>query len=195
MKGRPKKALRVRREAASASTGPRMIVLVGFMGAGKTSVGRALGRKLNWRFEDLDDRIEQREGRKIAEIFRESGEGEFRRSEHLALREMLADLQKEAGKVIALGGGAFVQQDNAELLRNAGVPVIFLDAPVEELWRRCCEQSGGAERPLLRSQEAFCELYEKRKSAYAVGSQRVETSGRSVDEIAQEIADNLLGNC
>ena len=62
------------------------VFLVGFMGAGKSSVGRALGQRLNWIFEDLDDRIQAREGRTVAEIFRDSGESEFRRAEHAALR-------------------------------------------------------------------------------------------------------------
>src|SRR6516225_5616417 len=69
----------------------RALVLVGFMGAGKTSVGQALSAQLGWRFEDLDDRVEAREGRTVPEIFRDSGEAEFRRAEHAALRELLAE--------------------------------------------------------------------------------------------------------
>src|SRR5881227_2738475 len=86
--------------------------LVGFMGAGKTSVGRALGERLNWIFEDLDDRIERRERRTIAQIFRESGESAFRRAEHSALQEVLEGIQNQA-RIVALGGGAYVQSNNA----------------------------------------------------------------------------------
>ena len=103
----------------------RSIFLVGFMGAGKTTVGRALSRRLGLPFEDLDDRIQQREGKSIEQIFRESGEAEFRKAETAALREVLAELGSSTG-VVALGGGAFVQSENAALIEDAkatfGVP-------------------------------------------------------------------------
>ena len=132
------------------------------MGAGKSSVGRTLGQRLNWIFEDLDDRIQARERRTVAEIFRDSGESEFRRVEHAALRQVLQELQAGGSRIVALGGGAFVQKENAALLKASGVPTVFLDAPVEELWQRCCTQAAerGAERPLLRSKEQFRKLYE-----------------------------------
>jgi shikimate kinase len=169
------------------------VFLVGFMGAGKSSVGRALGQQLNWMFEDLDDRIERREGRSVAEIFRDSGEAEFRRAEHAALRQVLDEFRGGAVKIVALGGGAFVQVTNAKLLRESTVPTVFLDAPVEELWRRCSEQAreAGAERPLLRTRQQFCELHEIRRKSYARASVRIETGGRSVDAIATEIAKKL----
>jgi shikimate kinase len=167
------------------------IFLVGFMGAGKTSVGRALGQNLNWVFEDLDDRIERREGRTVAAIFRDSGEQEFRRAEHDALREVL----NEAGsnRIVALGGGAFVQANNASLMKASGVPTVFLDAEVNELWQRCSIQTSqtGTERPLLRSPEQFRKLYESRRRSYATASLKIQTGSRPVDEIAQEIARKL----
>ena len=92
----------------------------------------------------------------IEQIFRESGEAEFRRAEHAALRELLADLDSSP-RVVALGGGAFVQAENAALLAEAAVPVVFLDAPVEELFRRC--QQEPVERPLRRNLEEFRQLY------------------------------------
>jgi hypothetical protein len=104
----------------------RTIVLVGFMGAGKTSVGRILSKRLGWAFEDLDDRIQAREQRTIEDIFRNSGEAAFRQIEHDALRAALSDRKKAC--ILALGGGAFVQSSNAELLKSAGLPVVFLDA-------------------------------------------------------------------
>ncbi|HSY64855.1 MAG TPA: shikimate kinase, partial [Terriglobales bacterium] len=81
------------------------------MGAGKTTVGRALSRRLSLPFEDLDDRIQQREGKTIEQIFRESGEAEFRKAETAALRQVLAELDSSTA-VVALGGGAFVQPAN-----------------------------------------------------------------------------------
>lgn len=161
------------------------------MGAGKTSVGRALARRLHWVFEDLDDRIEHREGRTIAEIFRDSGEPEFRRAEQAALQHLLAELSRVGGRIVALGGGAFVQKQIAEMLRAAAIPTVFLDAPVEELWQRCSKQSTEAaiERPLLRNLEQFRKLYDERRSGYSRAHTRVPTAQRTVDEIAAEIVE------
>jgi len=174
---------------------PRLsgVVLVGFMGAGKTSVGRALARYLNWAFEDLDERIERLERRTVPEIFRDSGESEFRRAEHAALCDALAELEGGAVRVVALGGGAFVQKKNADLLRAAGVPTVFLDAPVEELWQRCSKQTAeaGAERPLLSSINQFRELYETRRKHYLHASHKIQTEQRAFEEIAAEIAETL----
>jgi len=169
------------------------VFLVGFMGAGKSSVGRALGQRLNWVFEDLDDRIEAREGRSVAEIFRDSGESEFRRAEHAALEDVLGELRGGGARIIALGGGSFVQNENAELLQAAGVPTVFLDAGLAELWQRCCAQAAesGVERPLLRSREQFRELYQKRRRSYAKASVTILTGGRPVAAIAAEIAEKL----
>jgi shikimate kinase len=182
------------------------------MGAGKSSVGRALGRRLNWIFEDLDDRIERQEGRPVPDIFRDSGEQEFRRAEHDALRNLLdecsarirrsaggstavagASRPRPAGRVIALGGGAFVQKMNAALLKASGVPTIFLDAPVDELWRRCCKHAAeaGAVRPLLRSPEQFRQLYRSRRPGYAKAAVAISTSNRTVEEVAAQIAETL----
>ncbi len=180
-------------QTAETATVPAAVFLVGFMGAGKSSVGRALGQRLNWIFEDLDDRIERRQGQSVAEIFRAGGEQEFRRAERAALQAVLEELPRGASRIIALGGGAFVQKGNAALLKAAGVPTIFLDAPVEELWRRCLEQASkvGAQRPLLGSTERFCALYEARRNGYSKASLRIETGNRSVEEIANEIARTL----
>ena len=163
------------------------------MGAGKSSVGRALGQRLNWIFEDLDDRIQAGEGRTVAEIFRDSGESEFRRAEHAALRHVLEELHGGGARIVALGGGAFVQRENAALLKASSVPTVFLDAPVGELWQRCCTQASesGAERPLLRSIEQFRKLYEDRRNGYSKASHRIQTGGRSVEVIAAEIVKAL----
>jgi shikimate kinase len=169
------------------------VFLVGFMGAGKSSVGRVLGQRLNWIFEDLDDRVAAREGRTVAEIFRDSGESEFRRTEHAALQQVLEELRGGVARIVALGGGAFVQKENAALLSASGVPTVFLDAPVEELWQRCCTQASesGTERPLLRSLEEFRRLYEARRSHYSKASLQIQTGSRTVESVVGEIAETL----
>jgi shikimate kinase len=163
------------------------------MGAGKSSVGRALGQRLNWVFEDLDDRIERCEGRTVAAIFRDSGESEFRKAEYRALRQVIEELQSGGLRIVALGGGAFVQERNAELLKASNLPTVFLDAPVEDLWQRCCNQASqtGMERPLLRSQDQFRELYETRRKGYSKAKLKIQTAGRTVDDIADQIAATL----
>jgi len=167
----------------------RVVVLVGFMGAGKTSVGRALGRRLGWTFEDLDDRVEARERRKIAEIFRESGETKFRRAEHRALREALAEAETGQARILAVGGGAFVQPANASLLDRAETPTVFLDAPVDELWRRCVADT--IDRPLRRKEDEFRQLYEERRPRYLYAGLRVETGSREIERIVDEIVNSL----
>ncbi|MGB8580251.1 MAG: shikimate kinase [Candidatus Sulfotelmatobacter sp.] len=166
------------------------IILVGFMGAGKSTVGRALAERLGWTFEDLDDRIELREKQTVAEIFGNAGEAEFRRAEHEALKELLAGLRSGSGKVIAFGGGAFVQQSNINLLDAANLPTVFLDASVEELLARCRRQSEtqAVERPLLGTPDHFRQLYENRRSHYLRARFRQDTEGKKV----QEIVTNLI---
>lgn len=170
-----------------------VVFLVGFMGAGKSSVGRALGQRLNWLFEDLDDRIEQAERRTVPEIFRDSGEAAFRQAEHAALRQVLSEQRGGVARIVALGGGAFAQKANAAILREAQVPTVFLDAPVEELWRRCSAQADecGTERPLRQSMEQFRKLYQTRRKSYLAARFRIDTGGRGVEDIAGEIERRL----
>jgi shikimate kinase len=173
--------------------GVRAVVLIGFMGAGKSSVGRVLGKFLGWAFEDLDERIERREQRKVADIFRESGESGFRRSEHAALKELLSESRPGAEKIVALGGGTFVQKENAKLIEAGRIATVFLDADVAELWRRCREQAKGqeVERPLLGNLESFRKLYAARRSHYLKASLRQETMGKTVEEIAADLVQAL----
>jgi shikimate kinase len=166
----------------------RTVFLVGFMGAGKSSVGRALSLRLGWGFEDLDDRIQARERRSIGQIFRESGEAEFRRAEADALRELIGE-PVSSPRVVGLGGGAFVQAENAALLAQTRAPIVFLDAPVDELFRRCQQQK--VERPLRQDRERFHQLYEARRPHYMTGTVRVETAGKGVDAVAAEVARHL----
>lgn len=182
-----------RRSRAASRQGVRGIVLIGFMGAGKSSVGRALGQRLGWAFEDLDERIELREGRKVSEIFRDSGESGFRRAEHAALREVLEDLKAGEEKIVALGGGAFVQKENANLLEASAVPTVFLDGDAAELWRRCRQQAEkeGMERPLLGSLESFRALYGARRPHYLKAPFRQDTVSKTVNEIAKALVQAL----
>lgn len=166
----------------------RVVFLVGFMGAGKTSVGQALARRLGWTFEDLDERIQSREQRTIEQIFRLAGEAAFRIVEHESIRELLARAGSSR-QVVALGGGAFTQPENAAALRDSGYPVVFLDAPVEELWRRCQEQA--AVRPLRRNREQFRSLYETRRTHYVTASLCVDTGGKDIEAVAAEVACSL----
>jgi len=171
----------------------RAVLLVGFMGAGKSTAGRALAERLECAFEDLDERIARREGRTVPEIFRDSGEAHFRRGERAALREVLDELGAGAEKVVALGGGAFGQLANWRLIEASGVPTLFLDAPVEELWRRCRGQAEaqGERRPLLKSLNEFRELYQARRPRYLKASHRLETGGKEIEEIVAEMVEVL----
>jgi len=170
------------------------VVLIGFMGAGKSSVGQALGKRLGWTFEDLDDRIERREQRTVPDIFRDSGEAGFRRAEHAALRELLSESRTGAGKIIALGGGAFVQPKNAGMIEVSRIPSVFLDADAAELWRRCRKQAAkqGVERPLLGGTlQKFRALYEARRPSYLKASFRQDTIGKTVEEVVAALVQAL----
>jgi shikimate kinase len=159
--------------------------LVGFMGAGKTTVGRLLAQRLHWRFVDLDDRICRREQREITDIFRDSGETYFRRVESECLRALLEEAAAAGSLVIAVGGGAFVQPGNTALLREHGFNTVFLDAGVEELRRRCA--SGGPDRPLARDENLFRQLYEARRGAYMAAEVRVDTGGKTPEQVVEEV--------
>jgi shikimate kinase len=171
----------------------RSIVLVGFMGAGKSSVGASLSRHLGWSFEDLDERIQTREQRSIEEIFRQSGEAAFREMEHAALRSLLSELglgdSGSGAKVVALGGGAFAQPNNVALIEEAGLSTVFLDAPAEELFRRCQEQQ--VERPLRGEVQEFERLYADRRRYYLKAGLQIETAGKDVEEVAAEAITRL----
>ena len=171
--------------------------LVGFMGSGKNTVGQELARRLAWEFVDLDARIEAREGQTIPEIFRLQGEAAFRSAETNALRDLVTNaLHRDS--VVALGGGTFAQENNRELLRSW--PSIFLDAPPEELWRRCLQDDAGAgsgsatpgeRRPLRRDPEQFARLHAERLPYYRQASLVVQTSGKEIAAVCLEIESAL----
>lgn len=138
------------------------IFLVGFMGSGKSTVGRALADELGWEFADLDEDIEQREGTPITEIFDTRGEAAFRQAETEALKERVRSVERGKPCVIALGGGAFLSDANFEMVSNNGVS-IWLDCPYSTVERRL---AGYQHRPLARDPEKLRELFAVRRAGY-----------------------------
>jgi shikimate kinase len=163
----------------------RAVFLVGFMGSGKSTVGEELARRLGWDFVDLDVQIEAREHQSIAEIFALKGEPAFRRSETEILAELIRSCARNS--VIALGGGAFAQAQNRELLK--AWPSVFLNAPLEELWRRSEDEA--KKRPLRKSRQQFCDLYWSRLPYYREATVTIETSGKQLPTICSEIESAL----
>jgi shikimate kinase len=167
---------------------PSGVSLVGFMGAGKTTVGQALAAKLGWRFVDLDDLIQARDGRTVPEIFEQSGEVVFRGLEQQLLEEIVRS-PKTGCSVLSLGGGAFIDNTNQQLLRENEIPAVFLDAPAEELFRRC--EGPTVVRPLLSDRERFSALYAQRRPAYLNAALCIQTVGREIASIVDEIIARL----
>jgi shikimate kinase len=138
------------------------LYLVGFMGSGKSTVGRHVAKSLGWRFADLDEDIESRERLSIPEIFDARGEDEFRRLESFALHRRVEDIARGMPWVIAVGGGCYTRPDNMDLIQNHGV-TIWLDASLEMIRSRIAHSS---HRPLARDPEKMAQLYEERRSCY-----------------------------
>jgi shikimate kinase len=160
----------------------RPIYLVGFMGSGKTEVGRRLAARLGWALVDTDVLVEQREGRTIERIFEESGEGCFREAEWRAL-ESLADVRRT---VIATGGGLYLGAAQRRFIRRHGVSV-WLDVTLEAARARA---GGGETRPLWRPEDppAFRAFFEKRRAAYALADCRVDVSSAGPEALAERIS-------
>ena len=149
------------------------------MGAGKTTVGRRLAKKLGWKFIDLDEEIERREGRLIADIFKEEGEPHFRDLE----RSCLKDLSASRKTVIALGGGAFIDPTNRELAESSGLTV-WLKVSFTKIAGRV--KIDGS-RPNFMDTEKAERLYQAREPLYARARLHVSTDDGSPDSIAEEI--------
>ena len=161
------------------------IYLVGFMGSGKTTVGRLLAQRLGWRFVDLDDDIEAAEGAAIRTIFEERGEAEFRRAEARAIAARVDEARRGHPMVIALGGGAFAEPENAKLVKEHGI-AIWLDCPFSRVRQRVVDDGV---RPLARDPERFRELFEKRQAAYAQADYRVPISSDDPEEALRSILE------
>ena len=172
----------------------RLVVVTGFMGAGKTTVARALSRRLSCTFVDLDQHVTEREGRTPQAIIDEDGEALFRDAETRALEEIIETTNIAAfinrPLVVALGGGTWTLERNRALVEAARALVVWLDAPFELCWRRIRNaRTNAPDRPLARDPESARALYARRRDAYALASLRVEVSEhRSAEDLASEIA-------
>jgi shikimate kinase len=160
------------------------VVLVGFMGAGKSTVGALLARELQWRFLDADHVLEDRAGKSIAEIFAQEGENFFRALE----AEVIKDLIKEHFMVLALGGGAVENLATRQaVLQSPDTCIVFLQAPLEIMIARCEHQSGAALRPVLHDREHLRSRFESRLPHYQNAHLVIETALFTPEETSQQI--------
>lgn len=156
------------------------LYLVGFMGAGKSTVARIVGRRLGWRVEDVDQRIEAQERKTIAAIFAQHGEAYFRQLERQALSGLLPERQV----IVATGGGTFVEPDNRALMLADGA-VAWLDAPLDRIVQRVPTDG---RRPLAADLAQMEALYTRRRLAYAEAHVRIDAS-RPVPEVVERLLE------
>ena len=162
----------------------RRIVIVGFMGSGKTTVAQALAARLGCGMVDLDSVISAQSERSVPELIAEQGEPGFRDAETSALQIVLDRLQP---RIIAVGGGAWNVERNRDLINKHGCLTVFLDAPYNLCWQRILDHP--VSRPLALDQASAEKLYRERRPLYALADIRVEVTDKmSVDDLAAEIA-------
>ena len=164
------------------------VILTGFMGTGKTTIGRLLAEKLNFRFVDTDLMIEEWSGKTIAEIFVEDGEKAFRQME----RDTARRLGDELGQVISTGGRMMLDPENVSVLNPTG-RIFCLTASPEEILRRVLSDNGGMERPLLKGDDPagrITSLLSERRDKYGQFPQ-IDTENKSPEEICKLIVDDL----
>lgn len=165
------------------------LILIGFMGAGKTSVGKLLSQSIDWPFVDIDRQIENEAGCSIVEIFRLKGEEYFRRLE----KDIVDRVCITPGKVIALGGGAFLDPENKEACLSGGNKVIFLNASWNFIRQRL--EIMKKSRPLLvgKSEEEVRELYNQRQNVYKQAHLEVFVDDfKSFSDVAEHIVKVLM---
>ena len=158
------------------------IYLVGFMGTGKTSVGKVLAKELNMRFVEMDEVIEQREKRPITEIFAKDGEEAFRKIE----KGLVAEISKEDNLVVSCGGGVVLDNENIKNLKSSGI-MICLWAEPEVIYERTKDQF---HRPLLNVKDPkkrIKELFNYRRPFYEVSDYSIDTSNLSIREVVDKI--------
>jgi shikimate kinase len=160
----------------------RPVILTGFMGSGKSSVGRVLAKRLHCPFIDLDAEIVTDTGRSINDIFAQDGEPAFRKLESTCLQRIL-----QAGQaVVATGGGVVIATENRSLMRNRGI-VVNLGVSLSKVLQRL---DGATDRPLFGGEDAANRvklLMDERKQFYADADIRIDTDGKSVEDVAAEI--------
>jgi shikimate kinase len=159
------------------------IYLVGFMTAGKTTVARALAARLGWRAEDIDELIEARERKTVAEIFARHGEPYFRGVE----REILRLLVPIRHAVVATGGGTFMDPENRLTINRDGLS-IWLDIPMDAVFARL---PADGRRPLAADRTQMERLFTMRQAGYAQAHLRIDAGAGHPDAIAEQIADRL----
>jgi len=168
---------------------PGPIVITGFMGCGKSKVARELALRRNEAMVDLDEWITSHTGRSPAQLITEEGEAAFREIESNALRDLLR--AGEAG-VIALGGGAWIEKVNRDLIDEYGCTTIWLDTPFAICWERIAASE--EDRPLGRTREEAQARYDLRKPIYALAHLHIAVSpGQILDDIVGILAADLRG--
>jgi shikimate kinase len=167
----------------------RRVLLVGFMGAGKSSVGRALARRLQWGFVDFDEAIERQAGVDVRQIFAKDGEERFRALEDEVARRLL-----EQERVVLASGGGWAGTPGRLSGLPAGTETVWLQVTAECALRRVSDEPG--RRPLLDVEHPLREaeaLLERRIPHYAAARHAVDTSGSSVDDVSARILEILAG--
>jgi len=168
------------------------VLVTGFMGAGKTTVGRLLAERLGWDFADSDQQLEAETGQTIAGLFEARGEPAFRDLEAAAIRESLT----RDHLVLALGGGALERPQTRALLASfPDAVLIFLDAPLDLLVSRCSGQPNAPVRPVLADRARLQERWTARLPWYRQAHLTVNTEGRSPDEVADRIFHAIADRC
>jgi shikimate kinase len=162
------------------------IIITGFMGSGKTTLAKALARRLNCRAVDLDQVITGQEQRAPREIIEEDGECAFRDVENRALRDVL---QSNSRFVLSLGGGAWTLARNRELIACRGAFTVWLDTSFEVCWKRIL--AAGSKRPLAHDKEQARTLYETRRPFYEQADLHLDAGGDSGKELAVHIEEAL----
>jgi shikimate kinase len=167
---------------------PRRIVLVGFMGAGKSTIGPILAERLGWRFIDADHFLEAQTGSTIAELFAQHGEPAFRQLE----ADAFIELHRREELVIALGGGAVeTESTRSRIERAADTCVIFLRAPLEILIERCEKQPDAAVRPILRQRETLTQRFLGRLPHYEQADLSIDTQSLPPHLVADRLLQQL----
>lgn len=178
-----------RREELLRRLGHRPIVLIGMMGAGKTTVGRRLASKLGRHFVDSDEEVEKAAGMTIEDIFRTHGEADFRAGEV----KVIARLLKDENMVLGTGGGAFINPDTRALVKASAISV-WIKADFELLFQRVSRRSN---RPLLKTanpRETLQKLIEVRYPVYAEADVTVVSRDVPQDQVASEVIDAVLAH-